>query len=122
MEVYQRRENLSGLKKKLVQGKQNFLETKLGVEEAEQIEFQRVQRVSKRVSTNGKPRQIIASFWKYPQREEVMFNARKLKGKNFGISRDLPSEILERRKKKVQQLKQATKDGKTAYFSMAELA
>ena len=57
---------------------------------------------------------------KYPQREEVMSNARKLKGKNFGISPDLPSEILERRKKKMKQFKQAKKDGKTAFFSRAE--
>ncbi|CAH3163569.1 unnamed protein product, partial [Porites evermanni] len=43
-----------------------------------------------------------------------------LKGKNFGISPDLPSEILERRKKKMKQFKQAKKDGKTAFFSRAE--
>ena len=79
------------------------------MENADQIEFQRVHRVGKRVSSNGKPRQIIARFLKYPQREEVMSNARKLKGKNFGISPDLPSEILERRKKKMKQFKQAKK-------------
>ena len=90
------------------------------MENADQIEFQRVHRVGKRVSSNGKPRQIIARFLKYPQREEVMSNARKLKGKNFGISPDLPSEILERRKKKMKQFKQAKKDGKTAFFSRAE--
>ena len=57
---------------------------------------------------------------KYPQREEGMSNAGKLRGKNFGISPDLPSEILERIKKKMKQFKQAKKDGKTAYFSRAE--
>ena len=51
------------------------------MENADQIEFQRLHRVGKRVSSNGKPRQIIARFLKYPQREEVMSNARKLKGK-----------------------------------------
>ena len=69
------------------------------MENADQIKFQRIHRVGKRVSSNGKPRQIIACFFKYPQCEEVMSNARKLKEKSFGISLDLPSEILERRKK-----------------------
>ena len=92
----------------------------LGMENADQIEFQRVHCVGKRVSSNGKPRQLIARFLKYPQREEVMSNARKLKGKNFGISPDLPSEILERRKKNMKQFKQEKKDGKTAFFSRVE--
>ncbi|CAH3154063.1 unnamed protein product [Porites evermanni] len=128
MEVYQRRENLRffGIKEEADMEEDarevlvGFLKTELGMENADQIEFQRVHRVGKRVSSSGKPRQIIARFLKYPQREEVMSNARKLKGKNFGISPDLPSEILERRKKKMKQFKQAKKDGKTAFFSRAE--
>ena len=128
MEVYQRRENLRffGIKEEADTEEDarevlvGFLKTELGMENADQIEFQRVHRVGKRVSSSGKPRQIIARFLKYPQREEVMSNARKLKGKNFGISPDLPSEILERRKKKMKQFKQAKKDGKTAFFSRAE--
>ena len=128
MEVYQRRENLRffGIKEEADMEEDarevlvGFLKTELGMENADQIEFQRVHRIGKRVSSNGKPRQIIARFLKYPQREEVMSNARKLKGKNFGISPDLPSEILERRKKKMKQFKQAKKDGKTAFFSRAE--
>ena len=128
MEVYQRRDNLRffGIKEESDMEEDarevlvGFLKTELGMENAEQIEFQRVHRVGKRVSSNSKPRQIIARFLKYPQREEVMSNARKLKGKNFGISPDLPSEILERRKKKMKHFKQAKKDGKTAFFSRAE--
>ena len=49
-----------------------------------------------------------------------MSNARKLKGKDFGISPDLPKEILEHRKKKMHQFKKAKQDGKTAFFSRAE--
>ncbi|XP_073259160.1 uncharacterized protein [Porites lutea] len=128
MEVYQRRENLCffGIKEEADVEEDarevlvGFLKTELGMENADQIEFQRVHRVGKRVSSSGKPRQIIARFLKYPQREEVMSNARKLKGKNFGISPDLPSEILERRKEKMKQFKQAKKDGKAAFFSRAE--
>ena len=57
------------------------------MENVDQIEFQRVHRVGKRVSSSGKPRQIIARFLKYPQREEVMSNARKLQGKTLEFRR-----------------------------------
>ena len=128
MEVYQRRENLRffGIKEEADTEEDarevlvGFLKTDLGMENADQIEFQRVHRVGKRISSNGKPGQIIARFLKYHQREEVMSNAGKLRGKNFGISLDLPSEILERSKKKMKLFKQPKKDGKTAYFSRAE--
>ena len=79
MEEYQRRENLRflGIKKEADTEEDareilvGFLKTELGIENADQIEFQRVHRVGKRVSSNGKPRQIIARFLKYPQREDV---------------------------------------------------
>ena len=48
-----------------------------------------------------------------------MSKARKLKGNNFGISADFPKEIMERRKKKMQQFKKAKEDGKPACFSRA---
>ena len=128
MEIYQRRGNLRVFEIKEEADTEEdgrevlvgFLKTELGMENADQIEFQRVHRVGKRVSSSGKPRQIIVRFFKYPQREEIMSNAGKLKGKIFGISLDLPSEILKRRKKKMKQFKQAKKDGETTYFSRAE--
>ena len=93
MEVYQRRENLRflGIKEEANTEEDarevlvGFLKTELGMENADQIEFQRVHRVGKRVSSNsGKPRQRIARFLKYPQREEVMSNAaRKAKRKKL---------------------------------------
>ena len=43
-----------------------------------------------------------------------MADAKKLKGKNYGISVDFPKEILERRRKK------AKEEGKHAYFSRSE--
>ena len=49
-----------------------------------------------------------------------MSNARRVKGKNFGISLDLPSEILERREKKMKQFNHAKKDNKTTFFSRTE--
>jgi len=48
-----------------------------------------------------------------------MSNATKLKGKNFGISADLPKEIVDQRKV-LPNFFAAKKAGKSAYFSRAE--
>ena len=128
MEVYQRRENLRffGIKEAATAQEDTkealveFLKTELGIEAADDIEFQRIHQIGKRSSSAGKPRHIIARFLRYPDREMIMSNARKLKGKSFGISADLPKEIMERRKRKMQQYKKAKADGKQAFFSRAE--
>ena len=49
-----------------------------------------------------------------------MSNAKKLKGKSFGILADLPKEIMKRRRKKMQQFRKAKEEGKTVYFSRNE--
>ena len=84
------------------------------------MEFQRIHRVGKKNTSSGKPRQMIARFLRYPDREEVMSNAMKLKGKNFGISADLPKEIMEWRRKKMQRFRKAKEEGKTVYFRRSE--
>ena len=79
MGVYQRRENL-----------RLFMESELGIDDASEIEFQRVHRIGPYNQQAPKPRQIIARFLRYPDRERVMSNARKLKGKKFGTTANLP--------------------------------
>ena len=72
MEVYQSRENLRffGFKEEADTDEDarevlvGFLKTELGMENADQVEFQRVHCVGKRVSFNGKPRHITARFLK----------------------------------------------------------
>ena len=95
MEVYQRRENLRffgiqevGAEEDTREVLVDFFRTELGLEDADGLEFQRVHRIGKWDPSDRKSRQIIARFLRYPDREKVMFNARKLKGKDFGISRD----------------------------------
>ena len=68
---------------------------------ADDLEFQRVHWTGKREASDDKPWQIIVRFPRYPDREKAMSNARKLKGLGFGISADLPKEIMDRRKKKM---------------------
>ena len=98
----------------------DFMESELGIDDASEIEFQRVHRIGLFNQQVPKPLQIIAHFLRYPDRERVMSNARKLKGKKFGISADLPKEIVDRRKKLLPKFFAAKKVGKSAYFSKAE--
>ena len=128
MGVYQRRENLRfyGIEED-PEGAEDtrqvlidFLQSELGIEDASDIEFQRVHRIGPFNQQASKPRQIIARFLRYPDRERVMSNARILKGKHFGISADLPKEIVDRRKKLLPKFFAAKKAGKVAYFRRAE--
>ncbi|XP_067024762.1 uncharacterized protein [Acropora muricata] len=88
MGVYQRRENLRfyGIEED-PEGAEDtrqvlidFLQSELGIEDASDIEFQRVHRIGPFNQQASKPRQIIARFLRYPDRERVMSNARILKG------------------------------------------
>ena len=101
MGVYQRRENLRfyGIEED-PEGAEDtrqvlidFLQTELDIDDASDIELQRVHRIGSFNQQAPKPRQIIARFLRYPDRERVMSNTRKLKGKKLGISADLQIEI-----------------------------
>ena len=90
-EVYQRRENLRfyGIEED-PEGAEDtrqvlidFMESELGIDDASEIEFQRVHRIGPFNQQAPKPRQIIARFLRYRDRERAMSNARKLKGKNL---------------------------------------
>ena len=98
----------------------DFLQSELDIDDASDIEFQRVHRIGRFNQQAPKPRQIIVRCLRYSDRERVMSNAKKLKGKNFGISADLPKEIVDRRKKVLPNFFAAKKAGKSAYFSRAE--
>ena len=88
METYQRRENLRfyGIPEQS-EGKENsrevlvdFFKNNLGIDDAESIELQSVHRIGKYDSEQTKPRQMIARFLRYPEREEVFSKAGRLKG------------------------------------------
>ena len=126
-EVYSRRENLRlfGLPEE-GQGSENtcevvykFLENELELEEARNIEFQRVHRLGKKKA--GQSRPIIVRFLRFPERELVFRNVRDL-GEESDVKAyaDFPKEIRDRRKKLWPKLKQAREDGKVAFFDKRE--
>ena len=95
----------------------NFMEDVLGIEDAKSIEFQRVHRMGK--PRNGS-RTIIARFLRYSDRDRVFKCGRKLKDTNYKMFEDIPKELHELRKKQMDKLKEARKDGKRAHFSKSE--
>jgi len=78
MEVYQRRENVRfyGIKEDSDSGNENtkevlvgFMKKELENEEADTFEFQRIHWIGKMDPSRDKPRQIIARFLRYSDRE-----------------------------------------------------
>ena len=128
-EVHQRRENLRffgigekpGSKEDTLAVLQEFFVRVLAIqpEEVLKIEFQRVHRVDK-INVDGKPRAIIARFLRYQDREFIFTKTNLLKDSQFGISADLPKEIVKRRNAQVKKLIEARRSGKLAFFSRAE--
>ena len=136
LEAYSRRENLKfeGIPELVgMTGQQNapsnedtkkalvdFMENVLGIEDAKNIEFQRVHRLGKPKMEGNGNRTIIARFLRFPDRERVFKCGRRLKGTDFKMFEDIPKELHELRKKQMDKLKQARKDRKCAFFSKTE--
>ena len=125
MGVYQRRENLRfyGIEEDpegaehTWQVLMDFVQPGLSIDDASDIEFQRVHRIGPFNQQAPKPRQIIARFLHYPDRERVMSNARKLKFRKFGISATcLKKSLIDGREKVLPKFFAAKKAGKSAYL------
>ena len=73
------------------------MKNKLGNRNARSVEIQRVHRISGRRGGSG-PRLIIARFLRYKDVEDIFSLGRRLEGTDFQMFRDLPQEIIKRRK------------------------
>lgn len=89
---------------------QRFCKQKLNIQE--DIEIDRAHRLGKRCELKTRP--IVVKFRKYPQREMVQKQSKRLKGTDFSISEQFPKPIQERRRKLMPTLKQARSEGKKA--------
>ena len=96
------------------------LENVLGIEDAKDIEFQKVPRMGKPRMDGSGSRTIIARFLRFLDRERVFKCGRKLKGTNYKMFEDIPKELHELRKQQMDKLRQAKKDGNRAFFSKTE--
>ena len=94
----------------------NFLQENLDID-ATDMDIQRVHRV---FSKKGGSRPIKVRLLRYSDKENILRNAKKLKGKEPVIFEDYPPKIRAARKVLLPQLKQARQDGKRATFSRTE--
>ncbi|CAB3983606.1 Hypothetical predicted protein [Paramuricea clavata] len=91
----------------------DLLEEKIGMVNAkETVKIDRSHRLGKRRNEPSKPRPIIVKFNYHQDREFVRLNAKKLKGTNFGISEQFPTEIEQTRRTLYPELKKAKAAGK----------
>ena len=99
----------------------NFMKNVLGIEDAKDMEFQRVHRLGKPKSDNGNgSRTIIARFLRFSDRERVFKCGRKLKDTGYKMYEDIPKELHDLRKAQMNKLKKARQEGKRANFSKSE--
>ena len=95
-----------------------FLERDLGYREARNVEIQRVHRIGK--SRDGNPRPILARFLRYKDCQQIFLLGHRLKDTNFQMFRDLPWEIISRRKLQMGAFKDARRNGVAASFSQSQ--
>ena len=89
---------------------QDFLDRKLNIQD---ISFERVHRMGKYREYSEKPRNIVAKFSFYKDREKVRTRApRKLKGSRIWVNEQFPPEIEARRKKLYPVMRQAKADNR----------
>jgi hypothetical protein len=122
LEVYSRRENIifrnipetpwENTEEKL----REFLRDDLDYSNYDTVEFQRVHRNPSKTS----PRPIIARLLRYKDCEEILRLGKNLKGSNFSMFPDLPTEIVRRRRELVPILKKAKANKIPASFSKAK--
>ena len=127
LEAYSRRENIKFMN--IEEGPpdqpedteeilRDFLERELGYVDAQNVEFQRVHRTGK--TKEGSPRPILARFLRYKDVQNIFSLGHRLKGSKFQMFRDLPTEIVKRRKVQMETFKTAKRRGIPAAFSQAQ--
>lgn len=128
LEAYSRRENIKfiNIAEKSTTAHQEdteevlrcFLEQDLGFADARNVEIQRVHRTGR--FKEGETRPILARFLRYQDCEHILARGHRLKGTGYQMFRDLPAEIIEKRRPQVETLKRARRSGLPANFSASK--
>ena len=98
-----------------------FIENKLGIIDAENLGFQRVHHIGNSIAHEGNQSKELLFFHATQTASMSCQVQKKLKGTDYSISADSPKEIADRRKEKICIFKDRKEDGKSAYFSQAQL-
>ena len=83
------------------------------------VNFDRVHRVGKIM--NQRPRDIVAKFARFTERESVFRARRKLKGMNIFINEDYCRGTMDVRRNQMDNIREARRNGKIAFFNYRTL-
>ena len=94
--------------------------------EANEIEFERVQRLATRYHARGQPstgspRPVLVRFTSLKDRQKILQHARKHKPVGIRIFEDFSQKIVEKRKALIPEMIRARQDGKIAFLSYDRL-
>ena len=126
LEAYSRRENIKffnipeAREEDTEEVLRNFMERDLGYRNARSVEIQRVHRLTTRQNRDTAPRPIIARLLRYKDVQEIFSLGRRLEESNIQMFRDLPLEIIKRRKDQMAVFKEARRQGMRAFFSKSQ--
>lgn len=84
------------------------------------VETEQAHRTGK-YTANGRPRPVIVKLLCYKDKEEILKQAKKLKGTNFFINEDFSERVRQRRKELLPQLGEAHKQGNFAFLKYDQL-
>ena len=93
---------------------------KLAQDMVDGFRLERVHRMgdySARTGASNKPRNIVAKFLQFKDREIVRRARTNLKGTGFFINEQFPKEIADRGRQLLPKMRQAIRDGKSAWIS-----
>lgn len=87
----------------------SFLEKQLGYLDASSVEIQRVHRLGRKKEGGGAP-PILARFLRYKDCEKIFTLGSRLRGTNFQMFKDLPQELVTRRREEMDTFKKAKRN------------
>jgi len=126
LEAYSRRENIKFFNIPEVREEdteevlRNFMERDLDYRNARSVEIQRVHRLTTRRNSDTAPRPIIARLLRYKDVDGIFSLGRRPEETDIQMFRDLPVEIIKRRKDQMAVFKEARRQGMRASFSKSQ--
>lgn len=84
------------------------------------VEIERAHQMGK-YTVNGQPRPVIVKLMCYKDKEEILKQAKKLKGTNFFINEEFSERVRQRRKELLPQLRETRKQGNFAFLKYDQL-
>jgi hypothetical protein len=88
---------------------------KIAKDIVDKMGFERVHRIGPKI--DGKTRKLVAKFSLFKERELVRKQWKALEGTPYYVNEQFPKEVIDKRRKLVPKMKDARREGKTAWIA-----